>query len=210
MNIGKLKPQRIEGLGDGFFAIAMTLLVLDLKVPAEELIKTNADLWQYFKEHYVSFVAFFLSFVQLAIVWVTHHTQFSYIEKTSREMTWINIFLFLSVTLLPFITALLSHFPNLKLVIALYWLNNVMGIGLLYVNWQYVRKHNFVHNSTQAHQVSNMLHSRLKMALVFFLVGFILSFIISNSLSFILIVVIDILFIVPSKLDRKFRDLLRE
>lgn len=78
-----------------------------------------------------------------------------------------------------------------------------MGIGLLYVNWQYVRKHNFLYHSKQVHQINNMLHRRLKMALTLFMVGFTLSFIINNSLSFILILMIDILFIVPSKHDKK-------
>lgn len=206
----KLKAQRIEGLGDGFFAIAMTLLVLDLKVPAEDLVKNNTDLWVYLKSHYVSYAGFFLSFVQLAIVWVTHHTQFSYIEKTSREMTWINIALFMCVTLLPFTTSLLSHFPNLKLVTTFYWLNNVMGIGLLYINWAYVRKHNFVHNSAHAHTISNMLYNRLRVALLFFIFGFLCSFLISSNLSFILILIIDIVFIVPTKFDKTFRDLLRQ
>lgn len=120
-----LNVPRVETLGDGVFAIAMTLLVLELKVPDTNSITSSSDLWTYLGKHYVSFSSFFLSFLSLGIVWVSHHTQFSYIEKVSRELTWVNVFLYLFVTLFPFTTSLISRFPDLKAAAILYWLNNL-------------------------------------------------------------------------------------
>jgi len=95
---------RLETLSDGVFAIAMTLLVLDLRPPARQgttLAKGLADQWP----AYVGFVA---SFLFIAVVWTNHHATFREIHSTDRGLTWANLGILFGTVLLPFPTAVLA------------------------------------------------------------------------------------------------------
>src|SRR5438046_546200 len=100
---------RIEFLSDGVFAIALTLLVLDIKVPISENITSEKDLLHSFAGLTPRLLAYFLSFMTLGIFWTAHSTQFHFIEKSDRNFTWINLFFLLFVTIIPFTTAFLSE-----------------------------------------------------------------------------------------------------
>jgi uncharacterized membrane protein len=129
-HIAGQKVQRIEALSDGVFAIAMTLLVIDLKEPADQIIHSNADLWHALGEMSPKFLSYFMSFMTLGIFWTGQSTQFSFIEKYNRDLNWYTLFFLLFVSLLPFTTAVLSGNIERELAVGLYWLN-IAGLGLL-------------------------------------------------------------------------------
>jgi len=101
---------RIEAFSDGVFAIAMTLLVLEIKVPTQVEVAERGlagmliGLWP-------SYLAFVTSFVTILIMWVKHHWMFTLIRKSDHSFLYWNGLLLLFVTFLPFPTALLSAFP---------------------------------------------------------------------------------------------------
>src|ERR1700737_1299223 len=109
----QLSRNRIEALTDGVFAVAMTLLVLDIKVPelpqpmaTDELLRQLLALWP-------KFLSYVISFVILGVYWVGHHVQLSFIRRADRPLLWINILFLLWVALVPFSTALLGEYAKI-------------------------------------------------------------------------------------------------
>jgi uncharacterized membrane protein len=102
------ETMRIETFSDGVFAIAITLLVLELiqilhPHVEDGLLKTCIDHWQ-------SFLAFTIGFITILICWINHHVAFEYINKVDTNLMWINGFLLFVVTLTPFPTAILAEY----------------------------------------------------------------------------------------------------
>lgn len=140
---------RLAALSDGIFAIVMTLLVLDLRVPVMEVIQRPQPLWAdgaIQSEHALlnllapllpSVVAYLISFMTLGIFWVAQQTQHTYFARTNRNLVWIHLGFLLGVSLMPFSTALLAEYFAFRLAVLIYWLN-IFFLGLmLYVGWRY-------------------------------------------------------------------------
>ena len=106
-NVEGLGKQRIEALSDGIFAFAMTLLVLDVKIPklSEPLVnqgvlaQTLLDLWP-------KFLTFAMSFLILGFFWIAHHGYTHFLKRTDRYFLWINLLFLFIVVFLPFSTDL--------------------------------------------------------------------------------------------------------
>jgi uncharacterized membrane protein len=101
---------RIEAFSDGVFAIAITLLVLELKVPPVASIHSVSDLWNGLYHLWPSYFAFTLSFGILLVSWVNHHYLFNILDKSSRPFLYANGFLLFTITFMPFPTALLAEY----------------------------------------------------------------------------------------------------
>src|ERR1017187_10291553 len=102
--------ERQAALSDGVFAIAMTLLVLDLRVPASTAIHSEGDLLSALVALSPRLLAYFMSFMTLGIFWVGQQTQLSSFARSNRDLTWMQIAFLLVVALMPFSTALLAEF----------------------------------------------------------------------------------------------------
>lgn len=101
---------RLEALCDAVFAIAMTLLILDVKVPSPASITTTSELWHALWHLAPSAFAFILSFSIILITWVNHHATLKLIEGSSASFIYANGFLLLTVVAFPFPTGLLGDF----------------------------------------------------------------------------------------------------
>ena len=101
---------RLEAFCDGVFAIAITLLVIDIKIPATTRIQNTADFWHALKLISPSFFAFLLSFGVVLITWVNHHNHLKLINKSSSSFLYANGFLLLTVAFIPFPTSLLGDY----------------------------------------------------------------------------------------------------
>ena len=93
--------ERLAALSDGIFAVAMTLLVLDLRVPASEAVHAESDLWRILVALSPRLVVFLMSLMTLGIFWVGQQTQLNLFARGNRNLTWIHIgFLLLELELL--------------------------------------------------------------------------------------------------------------
>lgn len=136
--------RRTEALADGVFSIAMTLLVLDLRVPIGEAIATENDLWMQLVSIGPKLLSYFLSFMTLGIFWTAHSMQYTYIARSDRHLNWLSIFYLMAVSVVPFTTAFLSEHIHFKLALGLYWLN-ILFLGLIiFFHWQYAYKNDFL------------------------------------------------------------------
>ncbi len=127
--------ERLAALSDGIFGVAMTLLLLDLHVPAREAIDSDAKLWHALVAMLPDLLVYLMSFLTLGIFWVGQQTQLNHLERSDRQLTWIHLgFLFL-VTLLPFSTRLLAEFTEFPAALVVYWLNLLLFGVFLYASW---------------------------------------------------------------------------
>src|SRR6266478_8236815 len=134
---------RLEAFCDGIFAIAITLLILEIKVPPVSTVHTKAELWAAFAHELSSWLAFLLSFIVLLVTWVGHWHTFKLIGKSSPKFTYANGLLMLTVVLVPFITAAVAEYlqsagsdlaqPAITLYCAVILLNNIAWNLILYL-----------------------------------------------------------------------------
>jgi uncharacterized membrane protein len=122
---------RLENCSDGVFAIAITLLVLDIKLPEVN----SMGLAQALIESLPRIAAYVMSFAIIGLYWISHHRTFELIAKINGAVFWINLLLLLLVSFIPFPTALLGRYPNEALPIIVYSFTliacNAVGLGLM-------------------------------------------------------------------------------
>ena len=86
-----LSKHRIEALTDGIYAVAMTLLVIELKLPAHELIKNQADLINAVGHLLPKFIAWIISFLVLSMFWLGHHRLFQIVRHVDGKLVGLNL-----------------------------------------------------------------------------------------------------------------------
>jgi TMEM175 potassium channel family protein len=101
---------RIEAFSDGVFAIAATLLVLEIRVPSIGIHSAPGELWRGLADLWPSYVAFVISFGSILTIWVNHHRELDQLTGASNAFKYANGLLLLTVTFLPFPTALLARY----------------------------------------------------------------------------------------------------
>jgi uncharacterized membrane protein len=127
--------ERLAALSDGIFAVAMTLLVLDLHVPVSEAIHSERELWNALFRLSPQILMYLMSFVTLGIFWVGQQTQLNYLERSHRSLAWTHMMFLFGVTILPFSTRLLAEFLTSRIALLVYW-GNIFLLGFsLYLTW---------------------------------------------------------------------------
>ena len=136
--------ERLAALSDGIFAVAMTLLVLDLHVPAAEAVHSERDLGRVLLALSPRLVVFLMSVMTLGIFWVGQQTQLNHFARSDRNLTWIHIAFLCAVALVPFSTSLLAEFIHYRTALLVYWFN-ILLLGLtLYWSWRYSTRENLL------------------------------------------------------------------
>src|SRR5450631_1289956 len=126
---------RVEAFSDGVFAVAITLLVLEIKVPGYD-----SDLGAQLLRQWPSYLAFFISFAFIGIMWINHHRLFTHIKKSDDILLIINLALMFGVTVIPFTTSVLAaHLghPGARTAVILYD-SAYLGIAVFFnLLWRY-------------------------------------------------------------------------
>lgn len=100
---------RLEALSDGIFAVAITLLVLEIKIPPVGPLEEKELLWSRVLAQWPSFLAYFISFMTILIMWINHHSVFKLIHRTDHTFLVINGLLMLTITFVNYPTAVLAE-----------------------------------------------------------------------------------------------------
>ena len=147
-----MKPNRLEALADGIFAIVMTLLVFNMKVPALAPLTTNEEIHTALLTMTPVFLSYVLAFAMLFTYWRAHHFFISvYAKNVDMTLTNINAVFFLFVGMVPFTTSLLGSASTVELPIIIFSMNVIL-IGLcLYVMRNYVFKSHHIKNPEISH-----------------------------------------------------------
>jgi uncharacterized membrane protein len=142
--------ERLAALSDGLFSIAMTLLVLDIRVPEVHAIHSERELLAALAALAPRIGMYLMSFLTLGIFWVGQQTQLNHLARADRHTAWIHLAFLASIALMPFSTALLAQFTGYRTALLLYWLNIAAMGMLLYGSWGYVTRAGLVKESTPA------------------------------------------------------------
>jgi uncharacterized membrane protein len=127
--------ERLAALSDGVFAVAMTLLVLDLRVPATDAVHDERGLWHALVALSPRLLMYMMSFLTLGIFWIGQQTQLNHLARTERSLSWIHIAFLFAVSITPFSTTLLAEFPQYRIALVGYWLNILLLGSALYFSW---------------------------------------------------------------------------
>jgi uncharacterized membrane protein len=126
-----MNKTRLEAFSDGVFAIVITLLILDIRLPEVDYSHFGEAL----KEIFPRILSYVMSFVVIGVYWIAHHNSFQLVNKTNRVFLWMNIFLLLFVSFIPFPTSLLGRYPFQTIPVMIYGINllisNLMGFCML-------------------------------------------------------------------------------
>jgi len=111
---------RIAAFSDAVFAVAITLLVLNIDVPevSKQLVdvKLHAEVWALWPK----FAAFVVSFFIIGFFWVFHHKMFREIRRHTTAFTWMNLLLLMCIVFIPFSSALFSEYPSTEIATIIY------------------------------------------------------------------------------------------
>ena len=135
-----LSKHRLEALLDGVFAIAMTILVLNIDVPPNLKISESGALLNALQKMIPTFFNYVISFIILASVWVNNNHQFRYIKLTDKTHIWLYLWSLLFIVLIPFSTSLMGDYSGL-IVAELFFHLNLLCIGIFsIIKWNYIIK----------------------------------------------------------------------
>ena len=196
-----LNTNRIEAFSDGVFAVAITLLVLNLQVPqlaasvvSRELVAKLIELWP-------KLLIYVLSFVIVGIYWVAHHNSFHYIKRSDRNLLWLNLLLLLFIVFIPFPTALVGEYPEQQVSVVIYGSTLVItGLVLQLLWWYATSKYRLVDREIDPHLVKWATRRNLAAPLIYLLaIG--ASFL-SVQISLIIFILVPLYYIFPGRIDR--------
>ena len=140
---------RVEAFSDAVFAIAITLLILEIKVPTQDQGPLAAGLLR----QWPSYLAFLASFLYIGVMWINHHRMFTHIRKANDVLLVLNLFLLLGVTVVPFPTAVLAehlHGPDHKIAAILYNATFVVIAVIFNVLWRYAVSRRLIDHAVSA------------------------------------------------------------
>jgi uncharacterized membrane protein len=135
-----MRTNRIEAFSDGVFAIAITLLIIEIHPPEDtsRLGHQLLDLWP-------SYLGYLISFLLIGLVWANHHQMFDHIARGDRVLIFINTPLLMDVVFLPFVTGVLAsalrNGEGERVAVVLY--GGTLTVGGVFFNavWEYARRH---------------------------------------------------------------------
>ncbi len=174
--VWKFTKNRTEAFSDGVFAIIITLLILEIKIPHLNNPTSNAELVKGLIDLLPKIVSWVVSFFFISVMWVQHHNLFRMVTKIDYAIVWVNNILLLFICFLPFPTALMGEYPNIRLAVLLF--GAIISIVSLIQVWLY---HYVVENYLRPE--FDKAKSRRNVKLSFILAPFLL--IIATCLSFV-------------------------
>jgi len=136
-----LTKHRLEALTDGIFAVAMTLLVIELKIPETLHVHTEQELLQAVANLLPKFIAWIISFFVLAIFWVSHHRLFHFVRHVDGKLSWLTIGYLAGVSLMPFSSALAGEYGGALTSQIIYSANMILLGTMALLKSRYVHRH---------------------------------------------------------------------
>lgn len=196
-----ISTQRLEAFSDGVFAIAITLLILEIKLPDHDAIE-HQSLSNYLWGLWPKYFAYVFSFIIIGIFWANHHYMFKLYKRTDHTFNMLNVVFLLTISFLPFPTAIFGEYidaaPHKSTAVSFYALGLVLPSFSWLMMWLYGSRKKrliderltdrFVRYLTRIFIISNLLY----------LAALIISFF-SPTASIILTIMLALLYLFPPK-----------
>ncbi|MBX3061474.1 MAG: DUF1211 domain-containing protein [Anaerolineae bacterium] len=196
---------RLEAFSDGVIAIAITLLVLDLKVPLREAADQNGLVAELLKQ-WSTYFAFLASFLTILVMWINHHRLFTAIRRVDNNLMLLNGLLLLGITVVPFPTKIVAEYlqdgqANIAVIVYALW---GMLIAVFFnLLWRYAASNNRLFSKQTDIELAKAI-SRQYMDGPLLYVGAMIIGYLNAILGILVIVALAVFFAIPSKNIRKF------
>lgn len=193
-----LKISRLEGLTDGVFAIAMTILALDLRLPrgldsTHLLITLQSDVA--FKLY-----IYIVSFIILGTLWVAMSFQIGLLERVNRPYLWTHVFYLMAVCIVPFSASLVAAYPQNPASISFYAYNLIAASLCQFLICECARSFN-LNNSFYTQAIRRAIVRRIFVAPAFYVVALVLVHW-DTKLAFVLLLAPTVLYMIPGRVDQ--------
>ena len=202
-----LPPNRIQTLVDGIFAVAMTILVLELRVPGlpTGAAATDEALASALAPLLPKVLSYISGFVILGTLWVGHHYQFHFIKRSNRALIWINIVFLLAISFLPFVIALLGTYGAMRLPCMIYGATLLVAGTCLLAQWQYAAsgRRRLVARDLSTDEF-RAIRSRIAVGMTGYSVGLALALVWPIA-SLVCYAAMPLIYLLPSRIDQQVK-----
>lgn len=135
--------ERLIFFSDAVFAIAITLLVLEIRLPSGEAALTDAELLASLLGIWQKYLAYMISFLVIGMFWMSHHRKFRYIKRYDSRLLFLNLLMLMVVAFVPFPSSIISESPSRTATI--FYALTMIVVGLLFLLlWWYASRNNYL------------------------------------------------------------------
>jgi uncharacterized membrane protein len=193
-----LKVSRIESLTDGIFAIAMTILILNLSIPTDADVSDLSTLL--LTDILLKLVIYIGSFIILGTLWIGMHFQIGLLERINRPYLWTHVFYLMGVCIVPFSSSLVAAHPNNIITISFYAGNLLYTstMQLIICQFAYIYKLN---SPICTPVIRSAIIKRIFLAPLFYIAALITAHW-NPSAAFVLLAAPTIVYMLPGRVDR--------
>jgi uncharacterized membrane protein len=197
-----LTTNRIESLSDGVFAIVLTLMVFQIRVPDVSPDK----LWARLMYQKPEFYSYAISFILVGIYWVAHHNMYHLVKRSTRPLLWMNLVFLMFVGFVPYSVALVGRYADVQRVMIIYGVHLMIISGLLYLQWWYVTRKKDLLVSPLNPQFVRSVDLKILQAPVVCVLAILTSFI-SVRGSYLLYLLTIVLYLLPTRMDKYWTEM---
>ncbi len=197
---------RLEAFSDGVLAVAITLLVLNLKLPPDNALDDH-HFWSALLNQWSTLLAFVASFATIGIMWINHHRLFNYIKRTNTVLFLLNLLLLLVIVFIPFPTALVAQQyaadPHQHVAAAIYSGTSVILAICFNLLWRYASYHNRLLGKDVDTRAVAAISGQYLFGPLIYLIAFGLAWI-NTPASIICNLILALFFALPPRVPRHF------
>lgn len=196
-----MNKNRVETISDGVFAIVMTLLIFDVKIPEVPGTVSNAELWILIGNLSPLIVSYALSFLVLSVFWINHHFIFhNFARSVNRQLNLLNMLYLMFLAFVPFSAHLLGIYYHHQPAVIVYGLNILAVVIMAALMSRYIRSHPELCNPNLSPRLISQGQIRTTISMVSYTAGILVSFV-SVPLAIALFLFPVIFNIIPGSLD---------
>ena len=175
-----LKTDRLLAFSDGVFAIAITILILEIKIPKHEDLEHVGGLYSYLLKLWPNYLSYFMSFLAIGIYWSNHHWLFTFINRSNHTFNMLNILFLMTISFMPFSTAILGDFildeEYKNAAVTTYCLGYLLPVIPIFIVYLYaVYKHRLVAPNLNKEFINKLIY-KLTSGMVLIMIALGLSF----------------------------------
>lgn len=168
-----LKVSRLEALTDGIFAIAMTILVLNVTVPHNTSVAAFLPALEASIVHKLFIYAG--SFIILGTQWIGMDFQHGFLVKVDRPYLWVNIFFLMFLCVVPFSASLVASYPHFPISIYFYAINLILLNVMQLIMWHYAQSYHLNSTTAKTLEINRSILRRIYIAPIFYILSMLLS-----------------------------------
>lgn len=192
---------RFEAFSDGVFAIAATLLALEIRI-VDLSNATSEQVWRELLHLFPHVISYATSFIVIGVLWLNHHALFHFVKRVDRVSLTINLFLLMCIAFIPSSTAIVGKYSQFPVVVSFYGLSlAITGLGYnalwFYVLHRYIKSENLI----QRHLIRQASIWSISYPICYFLSA--LLALVNSRLSLVLYAAISLFYLLPGVIDRQ-------